>query len=435
MFRSSKGRYSDQKKHSTRDVLSYEDIPLDDYEQEKTDISIDAVKKIIIGVCVALAAGLIVYAFANRDKLTWDNISAWWSYDVLGNAGNGYPVDIIGTDVASGNFAVNQEHVAYASDTSFVTLNSTGSEVANIQLRYSNPVMKTADTKFLTYGLGSKSYQIQSFDKNVYSGEAESVIFTGDIASNGIYCLVTDDNGFLSTLCVYNKDNNRIYKYSFSEYYVHSVALNKNGTGCIAVGVTSNNGAMETCAYVLDFTQSEAVAKYIITDDSIIDSEYVSDDYGVIIGKNAAYIIKNGDDNYTTKSYEDRTLANYCFNPDTQSYTLALSRSGDGRSCAIETFSADGEKTLSINTEYSADSISMYKGYISVLDANTLHVFGNSGIEVYTSDTGTGSKRFIMNSDSTGYLLSVNQIRRINFKNPATNDTALTTAADTKEEQ
>ena len=177
MFKKFKGHYAERKK-SERDVISYEDMPLDDYEQEKTDISPEAVKKIIIGVCVALAAGLIVFAFANRDNLTWDNISNWWTYDVLGNAGNGYPVNLIGTEVKSGNFAVNQNHVAYASDTSFVTLNSTGSEIANVQLRYSKPVMKSSGNRFLTYGIGTTGYQIQDFDGMLYSGEAEGATLT-----------------------------------------------------------------------------------------------------------------------------------------------------------------------------------------------------------------------------------------------------------------
>ena len=49
--------------------VSYEDMPLDDYEQEKTEMSPQAVKKIVLGACIAIAAGLIVFAFVNRDKL------------------------------------------------------------------------------------------------------------------------------------------------------------------------------------------------------------------------------------------------------------------------------------------------------------------------------------------------------------------------------
>lgn len=430
MFNKFKGHYAERKKNTERDVMSYEDMPLDDYEQEKTEISPEAVKKIIIGVCIALATGLIVFAFANRDKLTWDNISTWWTYDVLGNAGNGYPVNLVGTEVNSGNFTVNQGHVAYASDTSFITLNSTGSEVANVQLRYSKPVMKSSDNRYLTYGLGETGYQIQNFDSNLYTGEAEDVIYTGDIASNGVYCLVTEGNGFLTTLYVFNENNNRIYKYSFSEYYINSVSLNSDGSGCVASGITSNGGAMQTGVYVLDFKKEEPVAKYEIQDDSIIESKYISSNKVALIGQSASYIVKIGDENYNTISYEDKPIANYCFNPDTDSFTLALSKSGDGRSCMLVSYNDKGDIICSVDTAYGAESISTYKGVIAVLDGNTAYAYNNSGELLYSCNTGTGSKRLILESERSAYILSINQVRLIDLKNPSTPDTAAETSKE-----
>lgn len=423
MFKKFKGHYA-ERKTSDRDVISYEDMPLDDYEQEKTDISPDSVKKILIGVCIALAAGLIVFAFANRDNLTWDNISNWWTYDVLGNAGNGYPVNLIGAEVKSGNFAVNQGHVAYASDTSFVTLNSTGSEVANVQLRYSKPVMKSSGNRFLTYGIGTTGYQIQDFDGMLYSGEAEGAIYTADITSNGVYGIITEGSGYLSILYVFNSNNNRIYKYSFSEYYINSITLNSDGSGCVACGITSDNGAVKTGVYVLDFTKEEPVSQYSINGDTIVDSDYLNDNRVVLVGQSSSYIIKRGEENYVTVKYDSKTLANYCFNSDTNSFALALSKSGDGRSCVIEIYNDNGEKTSSIDTDYGAESISLYKGTVAILDGNTAYGFNSEGTQLYSCDTGTGSKRLILTSDNTAYVLSVNQVRFFDLSKPSTKDTA-----------
>ncbi len=423
MFKKFKGHYAERKK-SERDVISYEDMPLDDYEQEKTDISPEAVKKIIIGVCVALAAGLIVFAFANRDNLTWDNISNWWTYDVLGNAGNGYPVNLIGTEVKSGNFAVNQNHVAYASDTSFLTLNSTGSEIANVQLRYSKPVMRSSGNRFLTYGIGTTGYQIQDFDGMLYSGEAEGAIYTADISSNGVYGIVTEGGGYLSILYVFNSNNNRIYKYSFSEYYINSIALNSDGSGGIACGITSDNGAVKTGVYVLDFTKEEPVSQYSISSDTIVDCDYLNDNRAVLVGQSSSYVIKRGEENYVTIKYDSKTLANYCFNPDTNSFALALSKSGDGRNCAIDIYNDNGERTSSVDTDYGAESISLYKGTVAVLDGNTAYGFNSTGDLLYSCDTGTGSKRLILTSDNTAYVLSVNQVRYFDLSKNSTGDTA-----------
>lgn len=426
MFKRDKARYGEKKAiKNERDVISYEDMPLDDYEQEKTEISPEAIKRILIGVGVAIVAGLIVFAFSNRDKLTWDNISTWWTYDVLGNAGNGFPVNIVGSEVTASNLSVTQGRVAYASDTSFVTLNSTGSEVANIQLRYSTPVMKASGNKYLTYGLGSTGFQIQSFDEKLYTGEESENIFTGDIASNGVYCLVTEGNGYLSSLYVYNKNNNRIYKYSFSEYYITSVALNSDGSGGAACGITSEGGAVSSAVYLLDFSKEEPKSVYTISGDSVIDCEYLGDSRVALIGQSASYIIKYGDENYITNSYEDRTLANYCFNTDTQTYTIALSRSGDGRSCALLQYNSNGDNKCSVDTEYSAESISSYKGVIGILDDNIVYVYSMDGKQRYAYNVGTGSKKVILTGESEACVLSANQIRRFDLNKTSTADTAI----------
>lgn len=426
MFKSNKARYGEKKAiKNERDVISYEDMPLDDYEQEKTEISPEAIKRILIGVGIAIVAGLIVFAFSNRDKLTWENISTWWTYDVLGNAGNGFPVNIVGSEVTASNLSVTQGRVAYASDTSFVTLNSTGSEVANIQLRYSTPVMKSSGNKYLTYGLGSTGFQIQSFDEKLYTGEESENILTGDIASNGVYCLVTEGNGYLSSLYVYNKNNNRIFKYSFSEYYITSVALNSDGSGGVACGITSEGGAVSSAVYLLDFSKEEPKSVYTISGDSVIDCEYLGDSRVALIGQSASYIIKYGDENYITNSYEDRTLANYCFNTDTQTYTVALSRSGDGRSCALLQYNNNGDNKCSVDTEYSAESVSSYKGVIGILDDNIVYVYSMDGTQRYAYNVGTGSKKVILTGESEACVLSANQIRRFDLNKTSTADTAI----------
>lgn len=412
-----------------RDIMSYEDMPLDDYEQEKTEISPAAVKKIIVGICIALAAGLLVFAFANRDKLTWDNISTWWTYDVLGNAGHGYPVNIVGSEVSQGNFAVSQGHVAYSSDTSFITLNSSGSEIANFQLRHSTPVMKSSGNRFLTYGIDTKDFEVNSIDKNLFKGEAEGNIYTGDIASNGTYCFVTEGSGYLSVLYVFNSNNNRIYKYYFSEYYITSVSLKEDGSGCIACGFTTYNGAMLTGVYVLDFDKDKPVSSYKIPNDGVIDCKYLSSNRAVVIGQTASYIIKVGDKDYITDSYEDKSLANYCINPDNSTFTLALSRSGDGRSVELSGFNDNGENMYKIATDYKADSISVYKGTIAVLDGNTVYAYNQNGNLLYTANAGTGSKKIILTSDKHAYVLSVNQVRFIDLSNTSTDDTAHSTSS------
>lgn len=422
MFNKLKGRYAERKKNNERTVISYEDMPLDDYEQEKTEISPKAVKKIILGVVIALAVGLIVFAFANRDKLTWDNIGVWWNYEVLGTAGKGYPVNVVGSEVNAQNFAINQGRVAYASDTSFVTLNSSGREVSNVQLRYTKPVMKSAENRFLTYGLGEQGYQVLNFDSNLYTGTAEGSIFAGDIASNGRYCIVCEGNGFYSELYAFDKNNNRIFKYSFSEYYINSVAINKNGSGCVCSGISNNDGNIKTGIYVLDFSRETPLAIFEVGDDYILDSKYISANRAVLVGGNTSYVVKVEENKIQTVDYGGKPLKNYCFDPVSHTFSLALSQSGDGRSCALITYNDGGEKQSEVDSNYGCDALSTYRGTIATLDGNTVYTYNNSGKLVYSCFAGTGAKKMILSSDVEAFVLSVNQVRKIDLTRQASPD-------------
>ena len=425
MFSKFKGRYAEKTATSSeRDVMSYEDMPLDDYEFEKTEMSLTAVKKIIICICIALAAGLIVFAFANRSRLTPQSIANWWTYDVLGNAGNGYPVELVGTEVSTNNFVLSEGRIAYASDTSFVTLSSSGAEIGNIQLKYSTPVMVNNGSKFLTYGLGEKGFQIDTVDKQLYEKQADEKIYAADITANGTYALVTEGNGYFSTLWVFNEDNDRIYKYSFSEYYITTVTLNSDGSGCVVTGFSSENGAVVSAVYVLDFKKEEPTQILKIADDMIIACQHIANNKVALVGEMASYVIKKGDENYITNSYNDMTLSNYIFNPDTSSYAVALSRSGDGRSCTVNQYNSNGDMTSSVDTNNRADSISLYKDKIALLDGNTACVYNTKGNALFSKDVGTGSKRIILSSDTTAYVLSVNQVRFVEFNKSSTDDTA-----------
>ncbi len=96
----------------------------------------------------------------------------------------------------------------------------------------------------------------------------------------------------------------------------------------------------------LIFSQEKPVSTYKISGDSVLDCKYLTSDTAVLVGSQASYIVKKGEKNYKTVSYEDKTLSNYCFNTDTSTYTMALSRSGDGRSVALISYNSNGEGTV-----------------------------------------------------------------------------------------
>jgi hypothetical protein len=145
MRKKKSGKYSDRSKEynkrvKKREVISYEDMPLDEYEDDRTEISKPAVKRILILTGIIIVLGLIVFAVANRDNLTPEKIGNWVKYDVLGSKDTGYPVDIVGSGISVGNFKY-ESNITYVSDTAFVALSNDGNEMAYSQIAFAEPIL------------------------------------------------------------------------------------------------------------------------------------------------------------------------------------------------------------------------------------------------------------------------------------------------------
>ncbi|MEE3333113.1 MAG: DUF5711 family protein [Ruminococcus sp.] len=419
MFKRYGGRHSvrnvDKRKRGKRDVLSYEDVPLEEYNDERTQISKDAVKRILIIAAVLVVTGLIIFAVANRDALSPDKLGHWFKYDVLGSSDDGFPAEIIGSNVSIGNFKCDGD-ISYVSDTAFASISSTGNEIGYNQHSFSSPVMETAADKVIIYNLGGNGYVVGTKDKLKDIKDTDNYVITADINSRGDYCVVTQTDGYLSKLHVFNSEGEKIYAYSFADYYINSVSLNPNGTGCVACGVAGDNGSLLGIAYVLDFASEAPVATFALDETVVYECEYFNSGSVCIIGSTASYTLDIRGARLNEVEYGNKQLTAFDINPDTNSFVLSLSRSADGRKCSVNYVNINGE-ILNVNdTNREIHSISLYKNRIAVLDSNKAYLFDTEGNLLSKTDAGTGSKAVALDSTDTAYVLGINEIRRLVFQ-------------------
>ena len=244
-----------QKSSEERKYMSYEDVPLTDY-RDSDPVPKNLTKK-FFKVFIILFLGVVtVLALVNLDKLTAENISHWFQYDLLGKTeGVGFPVRYVGTSINTENFSLMDRAPVYCSDTSVVVLNSNGGEYQNNQHSFANPILKTDKEYSIIYNADATGYRIINRDSTIYSGSAQRKLFDADIAENGTYALLTYGNDYLSTLTVNDKNDNKIYGYSFAEYYVSCVSVNSNGTRAALSGISAKDGGLISVIYILDFSQ------------------------------------------------------------------------------------------------------------------------------------------------------------------------------------
>lgn len=406
--------YKEEMYDTKRAVLSYEQLPLEDYDQnagdkEKENKKSLSYKRIILAFMVVVLLVAIVFVVFNRFSCTGCS-----SYNL---SSANFPVSLKGSLVSNGNFDTYSDGFAYVSDTHYVVYNNNGHEVFTSQVSFNNPVMKlNYNATSIVYDLGGFKYSVYSDEKLVYSGTTESKMYLADVTPDLKFATVTESHDYKAKLSVYDTNENPVFGYSFEEYYITAMALNSDATGAIACGVTAENGIEKSVVYIFDFTEEKPLAFHEISSDVVFDCEYLSDGAACVIGENASYIINGRNFSKLTKnSYSQMTLTSFDVNTDTGELVLSLSRSGDGRNCTIQSISKSGSVDSKIDTNNAADFISSYKNRLAVCDKSNLYLYAQSGELLKTVKASPDSRQLRLVSPDAAVVLGLKDISLYNF--------------------
>lgn len=407
------------KKPKKRKVTSYEDMPLDDNGRTRFQkFSKSNTKSIRTAAIILIVLTLTVFCFANRDHINFRNIGNFVRYAVFNaKSEEQFPRKIDGTEINNGNFIRVNTNLIYASDTHFVSLNRYGRTDYISQQSYSNPVLTTAADSDLSlvYNLGGKEFSINNLDENIYKGEAIDNILVADVSKSGNYALVTEKDGYLSKLYVYNKNNEQMFAYSFADYYVTSISLNSKGDSAIVSGVSAHDGTRISAVYVLDFSEEKPVVFEEFSDNIIYHVEHLNDKTACIIGANATYTLNINRKSFNTFEYGGKILTAFDVNTDTNTFAVSLSRSGDGRMCDILNFNSNGKLRSTVNTELAVTSLSTYKNRFVVLSDDIAYLYTKDGNCIKQLDAGLDPHTVVLYSKSKAYVLGVSEIGRLVF--------------------
>ncbi len=410
-----KGRYQNKDRRVIdRKYMSYEDVPLQDY-RDTEPMPKNLTKRFLKVFFILFLSVVLVLALMNIDNLTPDNISHWFQYDFLGKTeGNGYPVGFAGTNVSIQNFDLLDGVPAYCSDTSVVVLNSNAGEYQNSQHSFANPMMSVSSGYAIIYNIDATGFKVINREKTVYSGSTKNKIFSADVSSNGVYALLTHGNDYLANLTVYRNDNLEKYTYSFADYYVSKISLNKNGSRAVLSGVSAKNGGLISVIYVLDFSQDNYLEKYEFDDSYIYDVKFLNNGNAVAVGETAAHYINIDNNKKTDFSYDSRILTSYSLS-SSYGMLLSLSNTPDGRECDAVMINADGKKTAEIKTEQQILSLDCRNNKIAVLFPNTTIVYDNDGKKLSTVKTSSDARKIKFVSDNSLYVLGKSRIFKTNI--------------------
>ncbi len=412
-MKKTKGRYinASSKKIKNRQYTSYEDAPLksiNEVEPVPQNLTLKFLKVFLI----LFFSVVVVLALINIDKLTPDNISHWFQYELLGKTeGNGYPVRFNGISVETGNFDTFGRVPIYCSDTSVVVLNSNAGEFQNTQHAFASPVLNTNKNYSIVYNAKATGFRIINRDDTIYTGNAENKIFDADISPNGTYVILHQGSDYLSDCIVYKRDNTKKYEYHFADYYMNNISVDQYGSRAAVSGVSAHNGSIVSVLYILDFNQSNYLQKYEFYDSYIYDLKYLDNGNVAAVGSSAAYIIDVNEGNKTEIDYNLRTLSSYEL-PSDYGILLSLSANEDGRNCDVIAIDCFGKTETTISLADKALSLDYLDGRIAVLNQGNIHIYNTNGKKIADVGTTSDARKACFGDSSCMYILKTSMISK-----------------------
>ena len=416
-------RYQETKPNKRRKgkPIDLEEIPVEDVsEEEKKPPRFKMPKALRRTLLILAVCAVFLLVWVNRENLAPDRVVSWVEDQFLGmSVGEGYPTGIVGSQVLDGNVQMMDDDLAVLSDTSLVVLNDTAKELINRQHSFGLPAMKVGGTNVLVYNLGGKGIQLESKAKSLYKATLSENVLTGAIAPNGVYAVVTESQGYMSALSVYSAqystkmEDDLLYQYYFSEYYITDVALSSDGKTAAAVGIASNAGAIQSALYLFHFDKEEPSVFLEFTDNLLIDVEFLNNGNLAVVGNNGMAVVTAGGDKKEVQ-FDRKTLATFCINPS-GGVVLALSNTEDGRDCELILVDESGAEKSRAQTNSKIISVDYRGNIIAALHDGIIDVYTLDGKMKGSENAGNDAKVVKLASEQKAYVLGISEIRLVSL--------------------
>ncbi len=397
-------------------VIEYEDgEEAEEPQKEKPSVP-KAVPKAVYQVAVillVLVVGLAVWM--NRTHLNPDYIRSWLKLQVTGaEIGDGFPVQITGSEVSESNFLSQGSRAVVLSDTALSILNSTGREDFSLRHSLNRPVLKAAENRYLLFNSGSTGYLTLSGPDVAVSAVEDRDILTGAIAQNGRYALAVQGSSGASDLNVYQKDGTLQYHYSLAWDYITAVALNYDGAYGAVCTVRSEKGSLVSKVFIFDFTDPEPIAQYETRENLLLAAYWGESGSIFAVGDTALLMASSSDYEFTETSYQGRQLT--AFQLGLGKAFLSISAYEHAGASTLFVYAPGQEEPLRIEVEKRIEAVSAYGGTVGLLLGDEAVFYDYStGKELGRAQAGGDAKTLALYSESGAYVLGVSEVRAVHI--------------------
>ena len=398
--------------------------PTESAPQNKKSFHIPHIVRRIIAVLLIGAVVLTVWTY--RSYLAPEFLREWVQTNLLGYTdGDGYPVLLGDNTVNRGNLTVENDSPALVGKTAYLYLSGGGKTLALRQHGYTNPVLTRCGKRILVYDLGGKNFRVSENGVDfTETAQYDYTIYTGAIAANGNYAIVSSSAGYTAQVAVFDRNGQKLFSWASQNYLIGSVAFSGDGTHIVTTAFTSHNGELDSTVIVFSLSSEQPLVTHDLDENIALDACFTDSNTVLLVGDRAAVTLHIPTRKAENYNYNGRVLSAYDIH--TSGALLALSASEDGRNGTLIALDAALNDTQVLRFSFAMDSIQLCENGILTLSNGSASFYAFDGTCLDTMDVGSDALSACFDNGKC-YVLGVSEIRAFPIKHTVPAGTQSTT--------
>lgn len=257
----------------------------------------------VISVLAAILVVMVYFAVRYRDTLTpeslrnYVNISSGSAINTLGGA-----ADVVGGN--SSVYAAFSDGLAVATTTSVRYATPNGRQGFSESAVLTSPALYSSEDYLLAYDKTGNTLML--FDKNglVATAETSGTIISATVSEDGVCSVISEADGYISCLSVFNRKLEPLYRWFNSEYYTIAAAYHDDSRRCAVSAVTESSGTL--CGSILIFDVTEEGIASVADLGATVPTEITASKYGFsVAARNGAVFVETDGTIYAQQSFSE----------------------------------------------------------------------------------------------------------------------------------
>ncbi len=334
-------------------------------------------------VLLSFVVFLLVCIITFGKDFTLDNFHTVLKFASIHNGSSNLyeePFSINGSD--SAQVFMFRDNVAVVDNSNVSLYDLSGTKLYSYDLTFSSPAVVCDDESVLVYDIKGTNAAIFSTLSLVYENDSFKYnIISADICNDGLV-FVTSEDSFKSSMFVYDKDYNEIFRFNNATDYITDASFNKKGDKIAVASTSSLDGSFNSFLNIYSVEQKKAVSTVSLSGEIPVKCDF-SNKYDCVyaLTDSSLRIYDSSLNEKKVIKFNQSKIQDYYCNDEMIIFTESNNLSGN--SMTVKGYTFDGKTAFEQSISDEILDIAIGEKHIFMLGINSVYKYqinGNNSI-------------------------------------------------------